>query len=146
MAAAVLGGSACSSMFQTSPALVTALAPAAGYATGVECDATTCKERWERAQIWVAKHSMFKIQTATDVLIQTFGTQNDVRYTFSVTKEPLGGGKYRIVAEVVCGSWNIHMCRPPEMPELRTAIHYFIATGEDVFAKPGAMEKVTSIR
>lgn len=70
-----------------------------------------CKTKWEAAQLWVVHNAGYKIQTATSVLIETY---NPSQYSSSlaarVTKEPLGGGKYKIVIFVWCN--NSYGCRP----------------------------------
>jgi hypothetical protein len=80
------------------PAMIKATTP---YCTG-ESD---CKAKWSAARIWVVKHAEYKIQTASDLLIQTVGPfdyQGDL--AASVTKEPMGAGKYAIKAVIRCGS------------------------------------------
>ena len=52
------------------------LAPAANMGDGVPCQ-SGCKEEWERAQVWIARHSNMKIQLSTDVLIETYNPVND---------------------------------------------------------------------
>lgn len=74
-------------------------------ATIPTCDGDAdCKAKWEAAQLWVVHNLAFKIQTATDVLIETYnGTDNsDTRLAGRVTKEPLGGGRYKFVVYVGC--------------------------------------------
>lgn len=56
-----------------------------------------CAAKWEAAQLWVIKHAGMKLQTVTTVLIQTFNSA-DYGLAMTVTKEPLGGGRYTIVA------------------------------------------------
>jgi hypothetical protein len=70
-----------------------------------------CKAKWETAQLWVVHNAGFKIQTATDVLIETCNaTGGSPSIAVRVTKEPLGGGQYRFVVFVSCD--NIFGCVP----------------------------------
>jgi hypothetical protein len=71
-----------------------------------------CKEKWSAAQVWVAQNCGMKIQIATDSIIETYnpvprGTTN---LAARVIKEPLGGGKYRIVVTTWCD--NMFGCHP----------------------------------
>jgi hypothetical protein len=115
----------------TSAELQTALAPAASIGTSVECD-IGCKREWQRAQYWLGKHATMKVATATDVLIQTYTPpENHPQYGFSVTREPLGGDRYRISAELFCQSFL--GCSPKE-GDVRNALLYYVKTGEDLVA------------
>jgi hypothetical protein len=115
----------------TNPGLVSALAPAADIGASVQC-ASGCKEEWERAQLWLAKHSRWKIQLATDVLLQTFNpSQSEPSYGFSATKEPSGGGAYIIRMEMVCG--NMFGCNPKPV-EVRNAFYYYVKHGTDLLS------------
>jgi hypothetical protein len=70
-----------------------------------------CAVKWEAAQLWVAKNAAYKLQTVTTVLIQTYNpSRSDTGLAASVTKEPLGGGKYRILARLWCD--NMFGCHP----------------------------------
>lgn len=64
-----------------------------------------CDTYWQRAQIFVATHSKWKIQIANDTLIQTYGPgQYDTASAFSIMKEPSGSDKYRIKISVGCNN------------------------------------------
>jgi hypothetical protein len=106
------------------------LGPATG--TGpVVCD-SGCASEWQRAQLWVAKHSRWKIQTATDVLLQTYNPSGyEPTYGFTATKEPLVGGKYRISLAMDCG--NPLGC-DSRREDIQAAFYYYVATGNDVLA------------
>lgn len=70
-----------------------------------------CKAKWDAAQLWIAHNAGYKLQTATDVLLETYnsvGGSPDI--AVQVTKEPMGGGKYKIVVSVSCD--NIFGCVP----------------------------------
>lgn len=65
-----------------------------------------CKAKWEAAQLWIAKNAGYKIQIATDVLIETY---NSIDYSTSLAaramKEPLGDGRYAIRIRLGCANW-----------------------------------------
>lgn len=64
-----------------------------------------CHVKWEAAQLWVAKNAGLKIQTATDVVIETFNaTEYSTGLAVQATKEPQGGGVYLIVAHAQCSN------------------------------------------
>lgn len=70
-----------------------------------------CDAMWEHAQVWVANNSRMKIQTATNVLIETYGGgSNSAQLAMRVVKEPLGGGAYKLVFSGGCA--NIFGCVP----------------------------------
>jgi hypothetical protein len=115
----------------TNSAMLTVLAPARGVGQVVECD-SGCKTEWERTQLWFAKHSSMKVQTATDVMLQTYNTVgSDPSYSFSATKEPIGGGRYRISVAMACG--NMFGCSPAPA-DVHDAAMFYIKTGRDIFA------------
>lgn len=62
-----------------------------------------CAAKWETAQLYVIKHTDYKLEIATNVLIETFDSR-DKGMAMSVTKEPLGGGQYKLVARAWCDS------------------------------------------
>lgn len=99
----------------------------------VTCD-TGCKVAWQRSQFWIAKHSLMKIQTATDVLVQTYNPTKatDQTYGFTVTREPMGGEKYRITLETSCA--NQYNGCSPIADDVKAAFYYYVATGVDVLA------------
>lgn len=134
LAATVVGLSACLS--STSAELSTALAPAASVGTSVECD-SGCKIEWERAQLWLAKHAPTKVQSATDVQIQTFNPpENHAWYGFSIIKEPIGGDRYKISATLGCG--NFIGCSPKAV-DVRNALLYYVKTGDDLLGETRLM-------
>ena len=103
-----------------------------GPATGAQpatCD-SGCAAEWERAQLWIVKHSHMKIQLATDVTIQTYNPpDNSTYFAFGVTKEPIGEGKYRITMGMGCV--NLISCgsRPED---IKAAFNYYVSTGTDI--------------
>jgi hypothetical protein len=115
------------------------LGPAAG-AGPVTCD-SNCTMAWERAQFWIAKHGAWKIQTATNVLIQTYNPPDqDTRYGITATKEPLEGGRYTIKLALYCA--NIIRC-DPRSEDVAAAFNHYVATGVDILdtAKHGSAIK-----
>lgn len=70
-----------------------------------------CAAKWDAAQLWVVRNAGFKIQTANNVLIQTFNpTNHSIYLAATITKEPQGGGRYRILAQFGCA--NMFGCKP----------------------------------
>lgn len=64
-----------------------------------------CNAMWEAAQLWVIKNADMKIQTANNVLIETYRTAgNGMNVMARVTKEPLGGGRYTFELLVGCSN------------------------------------------
>lgn len=106
------------------------LGPAAD-AGPVECD-SGCVIEWQRAQLWIDRHSKMKIQTATDVIVQTFNPSSSggPAYGFTAQKTPLGSLRYRITVEPQCVKALIGCTETPE--DLAAAFYYFVATGADV--------------
>lgn len=108
-----------------------ALAPARALGPIVECD-SGCKTEWERAQVWIAKHSNMKIQTATDLMIQTYTSVDlSTSIDFTVVKEPVGAGQYRITVRTHCA--NVLGCNPGE-EDTRATLLYYIKTGIDLYS------------
>lgn len=68
-----------------------------------------CKAMWEMAEVWVVRNADYKIQSKTDIQISTFNS-NDSGIQVNVLKEPIGGGKYQIVATVMCGALAAEFC------------------------------------
>lgn len=70
-----------------------------------------CNAKWEAAQLWVVHNASYKIQTATTVLIETYNpAPSSPSLAARITKEPLGGGKYRILVALWCD--NMFGCVP----------------------------------
>ena len=74
-----------------------------------------CKVMWQKAQLWVAKNSGWKIQLSNDVIIQTFGPGDSTNVAYTITKEPLSQDTYKIVMEASCG--NMFGCVPKSPTE-----------------------------
>ena len=74
-------------------------------ATIPTCEGTEdCAAKWDAARTWVVQHAGYGIQTATDLVIQTFDAvdSSDMALMATVRKESIGAGKYRIVAQLSC--------------------------------------------
>src|SRR5947208_2710492 len=79
------------------------LGPAAG-AQPIYCD-TNCSVMWERAQVWFTNHSRWKIQNATDVMIETYNpTGYSATYGLRAVKEPSASGAHFITLTLACGN------------------------------------------
>jgi hypothetical protein len=64
-----------------------------------------CAAKWDAAQLHVVKNSGFKIQLVTNVLISTYNSVGgSTALAWRITKEPVGGGRTRIVAMAYCGN------------------------------------------
>lgn len=113
-----------------SPKAKAALAPADNIGDHVKCEQAQCPEYWERAQLWLTKHSQMKIQTVTNVMIQTYNPIGyEVVYGFSVIKEPVGNFAYNIQMTMYCG--NPLGCFP-EPIYVRNAFYYYVKNGQDL--------------
>jgi hypothetical protein len=80
------------------------------------CQSTAqCNDAWRRAQVWVATHGGYKIQTATDSVIQTFGPGgSSPELAFLVTREPLEAGREQIVMHASCDNFIGCIPKPTE--------------------------------
>jgi len=112
------------------PDLSKDLQPAKGIGDSVECSGD-CETEWQRAQVWLTRHSRWKLQTATDTTITTYNpSRHDPSYGFTVVKEPLPQGNSRITLDITpCG--NIYGCSP-EKEEIRKGFLYYVKTGKDL--------------
>jgi hypothetical protein len=69
------------------------------------------ERKWAAAQSWVAAHAAYKIQTATNSLMETYNARNSSPgIAVQVVKEPIGDNGYRFLVRVWCD--NIFGCRP----------------------------------
>lgn len=70
-----------------------------------------CDTYWQRAQAWVASNSAWKIQTASDAIIQTYGpAYSRVDLAYTITRVPNADGSARIVIAANCD--NFIRCYP----------------------------------
>jgi hypothetical protein len=74
-------------------------------------DKTECDFFWQRAQIWIANNSTYKIQTATDTIIETYGPMGTrVELAFRAIRIPNMNGSAQITLAAGCN--NIFGCQP----------------------------------
>lgn len=79
-----------------------------------------CDFLWQRAQVWVNQNSAWRIQTANDVIIQTFGPGGDSPDTaYTIQREPNQDGSAAITISANCA--NFIGC----IPEIPVAIRSF---------------------
>lgn len=68
-------------------------------------DDADCRIKWEAAQLWVINNAAYRLQIATDVLLETYNpTDYTTQLGMRVTKEPLGGGQYRFNISAYCAN------------------------------------------
>lgn len=91
----------------------------------VRCEgADQCGKMWQRAQLWIAKNSAYKVQLANDVVIETYSPrEHDPHLGFTVYKEPDGGSAYMINSRAGCR--NMFGCQP-HPNKGRAALHRYI--------------------
>lgn len=91
------------------------------------CDGEAdCKAKWDAAQLFVVKNAEMKIQIATNVLIETYNsTEYGTEIAMRVTKEPLGGGRFRLEATAWCN--NFLGCSSPPR-RIMAAFNSYIPT------------------
>jgi len=88
----------------------------------------SCKDMWERATYFVKSNSGFKLQILNDNVIETYNpTSNSPSLAFSISKEPLGDGKYKIWTKAWCN--NIFGCQPNHWEAMARAKRY-MRTGQ----------------
>jgi hypothetical protein len=127
---------ACASS-STSQRLQARLAPAT-HVGPLECGA--CKPEWERAQLWLVRHSHERTQLASELVIRTSSPGRfDSHYGFTVTREPVPGstGGYRVALAMSCGS-VLQACDPAPA-DVRRAFFHYLATGRDVLEGAGSL-------
>lgn len=100
-----------------------------------------CKAQWEAAQRWILQNLRWKIQSANDVYIETFGPSDEAATAMRVVKEPVGGGKFRIEANTRCG--NMIGCFPDPADSLLNFNRYVTSFAVNTTA-PEEREKLTA--
>lgn len=100
-----------------------------------------CTLEWERAEYWINKHSKLKIQNITSNTIETYNPYQGKQFGFRLSKEPLGGGKYRINTTVI-PYVNLGEMVSPE--EAKKMLNHYMQTGEDLAIGVGGI--ASSIR
>jgi hypothetical protein len=84
------------------------------------------QQAWGRAQTFVAKYSPFRIQTATDFVLQTYHISDRVSWSYSITRSP---GKSDVIFEVACTPTNSFLSGDYASRNAHILAHY-IKTGE----------------
>ncbi len=91
--------------------------------------AEQCSVYWRRAQVWVARNSAMKIQTATDAMIETFNPQpNTQQRGYRVLRMPQEDGAERIMISSGCAGYL-----PCSSNEISMAARFkrFVLTGRE---------------
>lgn len=71
-----------------------------------------CDLYWQRAQAYINQHSAFKIQTATDTVLATYGPiDSSTNLTYNLTKIPKADGTATIDVNLSCSDFIIG-CSP----------------------------------
>lgn len=67
--------------------------------------AAECTLAWRSAQVWIAENSYWKIQVATDAVIQTYnGDPYTVMRRYTLTRIPIGGDREEIRIASSCAN------------------------------------------
>jgi hypothetical protein len=92
--------------------------------TPLYCESSeSCKTMWERATFFVNSNAGFKLQVHNDTIIQTYNpSEFSPKLAFSISKEPLGNGKYQIWTKAWCA--NMFGCQPNEYEAVARAKRY----------------------
>lgn len=92
-------------------------------------DSAAAITAWERAQVWVTRHSATSVKVVSANIIQNEKRKEDEgsRYELTATREPIEAGKYRIALEV--GGFCIACTPKPD--DLRALFADYIRTGTD---------------
>lgn len=103
------------------------------------CEGSACGDYWAKAQVWISKHSGYKVQTQTENVIETFGPSYDLdpmMCGFSITKQPMGSRKFKIEFSPHCFD-KFRSSRIPEPEDIENAFFIFMETGRDVISEAG---------
>lgn len=64
-----------------------------------------CNLYWRRAQVWLARHSAYRVQSATDTVIATHGpSPHSVDRAYRVTRVPGTDGRDEITLDSGCAN------------------------------------------
>lgn len=68
--------------------------------------ADACAFMWRRAQVWVVNNAGYKIQTATDTVIETFNPARayESRWAIQIVRHPLTPTRDRLELRPSCGA------------------------------------------
>ncbi|MFJ1302778.1 hypothetical protein ACILG0_22685 [Pseudomonadota bacterium AL_CKDN230030165-1A_HGKHYDSX7] len=88
-----------------------------------------CKLMWERGIYYVANNSRWQMVAQTSNLIETDSVpRGSPHLSYSITREPLGGGSYRIATQAWCGG-SERFCKP-NAPEAIARAKLYMRTGQ----------------
>jgi hypothetical protein len=100
-------------------------------------EADECDMRWQRAQVWLGRHSPWKLQLETEVVLDSYDPlrTGEAKYGFRVFLEPKPDAKCYIDFQVI---WDYEgSCEASPPPDLvARAFYHYIDTGEDVIYGP----------
>jgi hypothetical protein len=96
-----------------------------------------CTAEWAEARTFVLSHAAYKIQTYSRDFLQTFNPSEDSpQLAASVNKQPMPGGRYKIVGSFWCD--NIFGCIPDPTTTLNAFNQAVAAAGESDTPTQGA--------
>ena len=82
-----------------------------------------CRTMWERAGYFVNANAGFRVKVHNDTSIQTYNPiKNSTNIAFSIAKEPLGNGQYRIWTAAACA--NTDSCESKRYEMIARAKYY----------------------
>lgn len=111
-------------LFLTSCAAAGHQAPESAPAPVICGNKVDCDAKWSRAISWVVKNSQWKIETQTNLLIQTYSsTRGSPSPAFTITRLARPDGTYEITFAGGCA--NIFGC-VPTVAESRTSFTSFV--------------------
>jgi hypothetical protein len=118
-----------SACWSSEPELKAALGSMGDKKTEWVADSAAASAAWQRAHVWMSRHSATKISVASEAIIQNEKTYDNegLRYNLSATKRPAGDGRFLIRLEV---SGYCPYCSPKPADLQRFFVHY-IRTGDD---------------
>lgn len=111
-------------------AQVTAVRAGLPMAASVTCDSADCALQWQRAQLWLSRHSIWKLEIGPEVVETYRPKQGEPGYGFRVRRRELRAGTYEITIEAACGI-AFEECTPP-WDEVKSAFLQYLRTGNDV--------------
>lgn len=90
--------------------------------------AEECELKWAAARRWVLENAGFKLQNVTNDFLETYNpTNHSPSLAARVMKEPIGGGRYRIVVSLWCA--NMFGCIPDAWDAAQAFNNYVNAAG-----------------
>src|SRR5688500_13622770 len=78
-------------------------------------DKAQCDLYWQRAQVWIATNSKYRIQSVTDTVLTTHGPiEHDTQFAYHLEREPSETGGGKITIRMICG--NMFGCGQRQYP------------------------------